>query len=82
MYLLKTEQTFDSAHFLSDYQGKCRNLHGHQWRVIVEICGKTLSTDTQTRMASYFYTKMKFHGYTLRRVTVYETPKNCAIYEE
>ena len=49
MYLLKTEQTFDSAHFLSDYQGKCRNLHGHQWRVIVEICGKTLSTDTQTR---------------------------------
>ena len=24
---------------------------------------------TAERMASYFYTKMKFHGYTLRRVT-------------
>ena len=28
MYILKTEASFDSAHFLSGYDGKCSNLHG------------------------------------------------------
>ena len=37
MYYLKTESSFDSAHFLKGYNGKCRNLHGHRWRVVVEI---------------------------------------------
>jgi len=32
MYGLKTEASFDSAHFLTDYYGKCENLHGHRWR--------------------------------------------------
>ena len=42
MYTLKTEQSFDSAHFLADYVGKCRNIHGHRWRVIIEIQGDAL----------------------------------------
>ncbi|WP_028263888.1 6-pyruvoyl trahydropterin synthase family protein [Atopobium fossor] len=37
MYALKTEAAFDSAHFLTDYYGKCENLHGHRWRVVVYI---------------------------------------------
>ena len=37
MYGLKTESCFDSAHFLTDYYGKCENLHGHRWRVVVYI---------------------------------------------
>jgi len=37
MYSLKTESSFDAAHFLSDYDGKCENLHGHRWRVVVYI---------------------------------------------
>ena len=37
MYGLKTEAHFDSAHFLTDYYGKCENLHGHQWRVVVYL---------------------------------------------
>ena len=36
MYYLKTESSFDSAHFLKGYNGKCRNLHGHRWRVVVD----------------------------------------------
>ena len=43
MFFLKTEQSFDAAHFLKDYQGKCKNLHGHRWRVVVEIQGTQLS---------------------------------------
>ncbi|MCI1664882.1 MAG: 6-carboxytetrahydropterin synthase [Atopobiaceae bacterium] len=37
MYGLKTESSFDSAHFLADYHGKCENLHGHRWRVVAYI---------------------------------------------
>jgi 6-pyruvoyltetrahydropterin/6-carboxytetrahydropterin synthase len=37
MYELKTEASCDSAHFLTDYYGKCENLHGHRWRFVVAI---------------------------------------------
>ncbi len=37
MYELKSEASFDSAHFLADYYGKCENLHGHRWRVVAHI---------------------------------------------
>lgn len=37
MYGLKTEAAFDSAHFLADYYGKCENLHGHRWRMVVHL---------------------------------------------
>ena len=37
MYELKTEAEFDAAHFLSEYEGKCENLHGHRWRVVASI---------------------------------------------
>ncbi len=31
------EITFDSAHMLSDYSGKCNNLHGHTYKLQVTI---------------------------------------------
>ena len=37
MYGLRTEACFDSAHFLTDYYGKCENLHGHRWRMVVTL---------------------------------------------
>jgi len=37
MFGLKTEACFDSAHFLTDYFGKCENLHGHRWRMVVYL---------------------------------------------
>ena len=49
MYILKTEQSFDSAHFLGGYEGKCGNIHGHRWRVLVEVNTEHLSTDQQLR---------------------------------
>lgn len=45
MYGLKTEASFDSAHFLTDYYGKCENLHGHRWRVVVYLEAKHLHED-------------------------------------
>ncbi|MBR2684210.1 MAG: 6-carboxytetrahydropterin synthase QueD [Atopobiaceae bacterium] len=49
MYGLKTEAAFDSAHFLTDYYGKCENLHGHRWRVVVTIEQENLQTQGTMR---------------------------------
>lgn len=49
MYTLKTEAAFDSAHFLSGYEGKCRNIHGHRWRVVAEIFSDRLVDSGQER---------------------------------
>ena len=45
MYKLKTESSFDAAHFLTDYHGKCENLHGHRWRVVAYIAQAELCKD-------------------------------------
>ncbi len=49
MYILKTKASFDSAHFLSEYEGKCKNLHGHRWSVEVQVMTEELSEDKQHR---------------------------------
>lgn len=33
------EFTFDAAHFLKNYKGKCENLHGHTYRLRVVLDG-------------------------------------------
>ncbi|RUQ31144.1 6-carboxytetrahydropterin synthase QueD [Peribacillus cavernae] len=37
--LVSKEFTFDAAHHLHFYDGKCKNLHGHTYRVIFGISG-------------------------------------------
>ncbi len=138
MYTLKVEHSFDSAHFLAGYSGKCANIHGHRWRVIVETGAEALIEKGQQKgmvmdfsdfkkdvreildcydhsliiekgtlkeqtlkclgeegfrvievdfrptaenFAYFFYNSIKSKGYGVRRVTVYETPSNCATYE-
>lgn len=49
MYQLTIEQSFDAAHFLAGYQGKCRNIHGHRWRVLVQAVSEELKEDAQER---------------------------------
>ena len=49
MYQLTTEHSFDSAHFLAGYEGKCSNLHGHRWRIVMEAKAETLHEDGQLR---------------------------------
>lgn len=43
MYCVKTEESFDSAHFLAGYDGKCSNIHGHRWRVVIEVAKENLN---------------------------------------
>lgn len=139
MYILKTEHSFDSAHFLANYNGKCSNIHGHRWKVQVEVQSKKLISGgqkdgmvvdfgdlkkevknmvnfydhaliieensmrcetlkclmedgfkilnvsfrpTAENFAENFFKYMNKKGYNVKRVCVYETPNNCACYEE
>lgn len=139
MYTLKIEHSFDSAHFLSGYTGKCSNIHGHRWKIEVEIQSNTLVTGgqldgmimdfsdlkgavkdmldyydhaliiekgsmreetlscieadgfkvikldfrpTAENLAAYFFKSIKDMGFIPRKVTVFETPTNCAAFEE
>lgn len=36
---LYTEGFFDSAHYVTGYEGKCKSLHGHSWKVTVTVRG-------------------------------------------
>ena len=137
MFTLISEGSFDAAHFLQGYNGKCSNIHGHRWRVVVEIYSDTLKEDTHTRgmvldfdtlkediksevdyfdhsliieksslrektyealkeegiklievnfrttaenFSKYFYEFFEKKGYQVKKVSVYETPNNCATY--
>ncbi|MGX5479433.1 6-carboxytetrahydropterin synthase QueD [Bacillus thuringiensis] len=37
--MVSKEVTFDAAHHLHCYEGKCKNLHGHTYKVVFGISG-------------------------------------------
>lgn len=39
MFKISKEFSFDMAHLLDGHDGKCQNLHGHTYKLQVEICG-------------------------------------------
>ena len=139
MYQLETSAAFDSAHFLSDYNGKCANIHGHRWTIKVSVYADSLADSGEKRgmvidfgdlkkavrsladsydhallyekgslraktlealfeegfklieldyrptaenFAFAFFGQLRAQGLPVRRVTVYETPDNCASYLE
>lgn len=139
MYYLTVENSFDSAHFLHGYEGKCSNLHGHRWRVVVDVACENLISEGQQRgmcvdfgdlkkdvkeitdfydhafiveegtlkektiealneenfrmifvkfrptaenFSKFFFEEVKKKGYNVSKVSVYETPNNCATYSE
>lgn len=43
MYKLKIITDFDAAHQLRGYRGKCENIHGHNWKVEIEVVGEKLN---------------------------------------
>ncbi|MBQ1546548.1 MAG: 6-carboxytetrahydropterin synthase QueD [Clostridia bacterium] len=139
MYILETSAAFDSAHFLSGYNGKCANLHGHHWVIKVTAAAENIAESGEKRgmlidfgdmkkivrgladrydhallyeknslkqktidalnaegfllielsyrptaenFAKAFFDELKENGLPVARVTVYETPDNCAAYSE
>lgn len=46
------------------------------------VLAEFLSRPTAEQLARWFYQQLQSRGYAPRRVQVWETPNNCAIYEE
>ncbi|MCL4321498.1 MAG: 6-carboxytetrahydropterin synthase QueD [Deltaproteobacteria bacterium] len=43
MYELKVLSSFSSAHALRGYNGKCENIHGHNWQVETMVASNVLN---------------------------------------
>lgn len=43
-YRLRVRDTFAAAHRLPDHAGDCANLHGHTWRVELEVAARELGS--------------------------------------
>ena len=43
MYEIRVTADFAAAHFLKDYNGKCENLHGHNYKVYAHVSGSELN---------------------------------------
>jgi 6-pyruvoyltetrahydropterin/6-carboxytetrahydropterin synthase len=41
-YTLRVLTEFSAAHTLRDYPGTCSRMHGHNWKVEVEVCATAL----------------------------------------
>lgn len=59
MFEVTIEDSFDGAHFLKDYDGKCHNLHGHRWKVEVILASLKLKENTQERGMVIDFSKAK-----------------------
>ena len=42
MFEVRVTADFSAAHFLKDYNGKCENLHGHNYKVYAHVRGTEL----------------------------------------
>lgn len=55
-YILGSEHNFDAAHWLAGHNGKCKNLHGHNWKVHIELKkNELIKTGTSRDMVLDFY---------------------------
>ncbi len=45
MFTVRVKDYFSSAHFLREYRGKCEKIHGHNWRVEVELFSDSLDKE-------------------------------------
>jgi 6-pyruvoyltetrahydropterin/6-carboxytetrahydropterin synthase len=44
MFAVTVEHKFSAGHSLRNYHGRCENIHGHNWKVEVEVAGDQLDS--------------------------------------
>lgn len=57
MYEITVEKHFEAAHYLRGYQGKCENVHGHRYRIVVKVRADKLNDIG----LAYDFTDLKRH---------------------
>ncbi|WP_026313241.1 6-carboxytetrahydropterin synthase QueD [Actinobacillus capsulatus] len=50
MFKIAKEFSFDMAHMLDGHDGKCQNLHGHTYKLQVEVNGDLIAEGTKRGM--------------------------------
>jgi 6-pyruvoyltetrahydropterin/6-carboxytetrahydropterin synthase len=60
MYEITVKGNFSGAHFLREYEGKCENLHGHNWIVEATLYGDNL--DKAGMLFDFKDLKKHLHG--------------------
>src|SRR4030043_2058698 len=43
MYEISVEKSFEAAHYLRGYKGKCENMHGHRYTIVVRVSAQKLN---------------------------------------
>ena len=56
MYTLTKTFRFEASHQLHHHDGKCRRLHGHSWRMTVEVARAELDTEGPKRNMAIDFT--------------------------
>ena len=64
MYEISVEKSFEAAHYLRGYQGKCENLHGHRYTIVVKVSADKLN---EIGLAYDFTDLKKYLGEILER---------------
>ena len=59
MFILKSEIGMDIAHYLGDYDGDCKNIHGHRYRLIVKVAAEDLQAEGKLRGMVDDFTNIK-----------------------
>jgi len=54
VYKIAKSFCFDASHMLDNHGGKCRNLHGHTYRLVVEIEGPLINHGPNNGMVADF----------------------------
>lgn len=54
MFKIAKEFCFDASHMLDNHNGKCQNLHGHTYRLLVEIEGPLIAHGSKNGMVIDF----------------------------
>lgn len=54
MHKIAKEFSFDMAHMLDGHDGKCQNLHGHTYKLQVEVCGELIERGAKSGMVIDF----------------------------
>ena len=78
MYYLQTKASFDAAHFLWKYEGKCRNIHGHRWNFVAKIKSQELEQEGQTRGMVVDFGNLKKESQSFFR-SFFRLPKSTTI---
>jgi len=50
MFKIAKEFQFDACHMLDGHNGKCHNLHGHTYRLLVEISNELITSGSSADM--------------------------------